>query len=141
MITKDIDQLTWQDFNHYSVWVYTDSIENEDEVIPLSITTPIDSEDGVYYIASEFVLPDHSEHTGYVRFAYGRVTFVAFAIDDIFVEFSLVREIQDSLEETAEDFATHLGKTPNQVFPLRFTTTVSFAKRGQLKGILQAIID
>lgn len=140
MITKDINELTRQDFCHYSVWVYTNSIENEDEVTPLVSTDPIDSADEIYYITSKFTLPDHSNYAGYVRFAYGKVTFIALAIDEIFAEFSLVREIQESLEETAEDFAASLGKNKHQVFPLRFITNVSFSNQGQLKGTLEDVI-
>jgi hypothetical protein len=134
MKQKDFGEFAPFDFVENPIWIPSDSLENEDEVIPWKKRDPLELE-GVYYVATEFKLADGMTSEGFIRISEGKVTLLGVAVSETnFAFLLLVNVFRDLLGQTYENFAKQLGKKPNEVFPIKYHTQFRFTNNSLVQG-------
>ena len=136
MIKKDAREFLPVDFSENTIWIPSDNLDNEDEVISCEKCASIDPA-GVYYVATRFTLADDTRFTGFIRIAEGKITLIGLAISDSeFAFLLLVDVLRVLLGETYESFAKRLGKKSEDIFPMQYETQFSFTNGYVVQGDL-----
>jgi len=137
MVRKESREFTPADFVEDLVWIPSDNLDNEDEVVTCQECDHIGLE-GTFFLAARFRLADGSCFAGYVRIGEAKVTLIALAISEgQFAFLLLVDELRELLGETYDSFADQLGKQINQVFPLHYQTNHSLADGSTVEGDIE----
>lgn len=132
-------ELTHEDLRLAPIWIYSENILDEDEVIPYDYPISGLEQEQIYYISAKFQLADGSCYVGKIRVSYGTVTTLELSnFDDVEHVFSRIKKIQETLQESAVTFASRLDKTKAEVFPIYFSTPFKFEDNSPLSGYITA---
>jgi hypothetical protein len=123
MHDKPVYELSLADYQANPVWTWVDDDENL--VTPVQLTNDWRQEHDAVFVLSSFLLGDGTSASGMVavRAKDLSVYFISiFSADGRFVGLPLQQELESLVSR--ESFASELGKTVAEVFPIKFQTTV-----------------
>lgn len=114
---KSLFALTPQDFDTYALWT---EVDDDDTVVACRLPIAADDLlDGIYYCRADFQFADQTEATGYLRLSDGVITtLTVWRPLSHAISYSLLAAVRAPLGDTPQQWASVLGKTLAQVFPL-----------------------
>lgn len=127
---KSIHLLIPEDFHVSPIWQPIDDFED-----PNMEVQPFQGEllhvEEIYLVASRFNLADGTEFEGYIRYSWGKPVIMALASKDgDFLLFAIERLVET--EERHLEFAKKLNKKVDDVFPIKYQTSISVRLQGQV---------
>lgn len=144
---KQVYELTQQDFDQYPVWEFaldeeTEEGQDEATVRPFQNKPPLNPSDGMFVVAASFALADGTKMNGYLTPGVQGDTSLGTIQPIILADSGQVMFWQGirapSSADLAESYAA-LGKTVDQVFPLKFASDVPLVG-GRVEGTLDGFL-
>lgn len=146
-IRKQVYELTLSDLEQYPVWEFAldeggEAGQDEATVRPFEHEPPLDPNEGLFIVLSDFVLADGTKEKGYL---------MAPAQTEYYEDLGSTQPTiirpggqvgfwngvgQPDAQEIARKYSL-LGKSPEQIFPVEFTSSVEIVSgtvRGELDG-------
>ena len=146
-IRKQVDLLTLADVEENPVWEFAldeegEEGQDEETVRPYQLTPPLDPSVGLLIVRAKFALADGAEMEGYLTPPFDGSPAIGSIQPTIVTDqgqvgfwYGIVAPDKDRI---AQNYRL-LGKSPSQVFPLKFRSTVEIMGgpiEGELNGFL-----
>lgn len=128
---KHVSQLTQEDFEKHPIWTWHENDSDRALVSPVKITDPLNENDyEALFIWCKFILNDGTELEGNVSVSLH--TYSAYSIE-LFKGGHRI-SFAGSPVDTLEQLTDRLGKSINQITPLKYDTTFRFENGTPIAG-------